>query len=128
MKPKPAQPTTVDAYIAGYPQDIQTILKKVRTTVKKVAPKAGEAIKYGMPTYTQDGNVLSFGAYKTHIGMYPIPAGDDKFQKDIAPYKSSKSTLKFPLDEPMPLALITKVVKFRVKEHLANVKAKKKQY
>ena len=113
-------PKTVDDYIAGFPPDIQTLLQAVRATVRKAAPKAEEAIKYAMPTYVLNGNMLSVGAYKTHIGVYPIPAGDAKFQAAVAAYKSGKSALNFPLNEPIPYTLITKLVKFRMKEMAAK--------
>jgi uncharacterized protein YdhG (YjbR/CyaY superfamily) len=117
MKPEQAAPQTIDEYIAGYPPDVQKILKKIRTTIRKAAPKAAETIKYQMPTYTLNGNLVSFGVYKQHIGIYPVPAGTKKFQREIAGYRSAKSTVRLPLDEPIPLDLIGQLVQFRVKEN-----------
>jgi uncharacterized protein YdhG (YjbR/CyaY superfamily) len=121
-------PTTIDEYIAGYPANVQEILQKVRATVRQALPDAQEAIKYGMPTYVQNGNVLSFGAYKKHIGVYPTPGGTEKFQQEIAPYKAAKSTVQFPLDQPIPYPLLSQLAKFRLKEHseYAAARAKKK--
>ena len=116
MNPKQTAPTTIDAYIAGFPPDVQKILRKIRLTIRKAAPQAGEAIKYQMPTFTLNGNLVSFGVYKQHIGIYPVPAGTQKFQQEIAPYRSAKSTLRLPLDEPIPFDLISQFVRFRVKE------------
>jgi uncharacterized protein YdhG (YjbR/CyaY superfamily) len=93
MKPEQAAPQTIDEYIAGYPPDVQKILKKIRTTIRKAAPKAAETIKYQMPTFTLNGNLVSFGVYKRHIGIYPVPAGTKKFQQEIAIYRSAKSTV-----------------------------------
>ncbi len=116
MSPKQAAPTTIDAYIAGFPPDVQRTLRKIRLTIRKAAPQAEEAIKYQMPTFTLYGNLVSFGVYKQHIGVYPVPAGTQKFQQEIAPYRSAKSTLRLPLDEPIPFDLISQLVQFRVKE------------
>ena len=124
MKTNPIKPTTIDDYIAGFPPEVQERLQKIRTIMQKEMPKAEEAIKYQIPTFVLKGNVLSFAAYKTHIGIYPVPKGTLAFQKDMAIYKSAKSTAKFPLDKPIPLALIDKLVKYRIKEHLAKVSAK----
>jgi uncharacterized protein YdhG (YjbR/CyaY superfamily) len=122
----PTTPKDIDEYIAGYPAEVQKILERVRRTVRKAAPKAEEAIKYGIPTLTLDGNLVSFAAYKKHIGLYPTPAGDETYQKECARYKAEKSTLRFPLDEPIPYDLISRTVKFRVKEHLERLESKKK--
>ena len=116
MNNQQAAPTTIDAYIAGFPPEVQKILRKIRLTIRKAAPQAGEAIKYQIPTFTLNGNLVSFGVYKQHIGIYPVPAGTQKFQQEIAPYRSAKSTLRLPLDEPIPFDLISQLVQFRVKE------------
>ncbi len=127
MKTESIKPTTIDDYIAGFPPDVQERLQKIRSILQKEMPKAEEAIKYQIPTFVLKGNVLSFAAYKNHIGIYPVPKGDKEFQKEIAGYKSAKSTAKFPLDKPMPLTLISKLVRFRLKEHLAKVATKNKR-
>jgi uncharacterized protein YdhG (YjbR/CyaY superfamily) len=122
--PANTSPTTIDEYMAGYPPEVQAILKKVRSTIKAAAPDAVEAIKYQIPTFVLNGNLVSFAAYKQHIGLYPIPAGTQKFQKAIAVYRAAKSTLRFPLDEPIPYDLIGQLVKYLVKENVARAKAK----
>lgn len=127
MRTDQPAPRNIDEYIAGFPHDVQKTLKKIRLTIRKAAPDAQEAIKYQMPTFTLKGNLLSFGAYKKHVGFYPAPAGNEQFRKDLSVYRAGKSTVRFPLDKPIPLDLISKLVKFRVKEHLerAAVRAKK---
>lgn len=119
-----AFPQTIDAYIAQYPHNIQEILQNIRATIHDAAPDAQETIKYGIPTFVQNGNMISFAAYKKHVSLYPVPAGNEKFQKELAPYRAAKSTFQLPLDKPVPYALVTKFIKYRVKEHLASVKAK----
>lgn len=108
--------STIDSYIAAYPSNIREILESIRATVKKAAPSAVEAIKYDMPTFVLDGkNLIHFAAFKNHVGFYGAPTGDAAFEEDFAAYKSGKGSLQFPLDKAMPLALITKIVKFKVK-------------
>ena len=114
----------IDEYIADYPKDVQKILTKVRATIRKAAPQAQEAISYQIPAFKLNGNLIHFAAYKTHIGVYPAPRGVEKFKKDLERYGSGKATLKFPLDEPVPYDLITKIVEFRVKQTLEKVKSK----
>jgi uncharacterized protein YdhG (YjbR/CyaY superfamily) len=128
MKAKQAAPKNIDDYIAPFPKDIQAKLQKIRATIKKAAPKAEEAIKYQMPTFTLNGNLVHFAAYKNHIGFYPAPSGIEAFKKELAAYESGKGTLRFALDKPIPFGLISKVVKFRVKKNLekASTKANKK--
>ncbi len=111
----PATPGDIDEYIAGFPNEVQKLLKKIRKTIRKAAPGAVEAIKYQIPTFTLNGNLVSFAAYKNHIGMYPAPGGIQKFKKELASYQSAKSTLRFSLDQPIPYEFISEVVKFRVK-------------
>jgi uncharacterized protein YdhG (YjbR/CyaY superfamily) len=116
----------IDAYIAGFPKDIQQLLEKMRATIKKAAPKAEEAIKYAIPTFTLDGNLVHFAAFKNHIGFYPTAAGIEAFKKELAAYETSKGAIRFPLDKPLPLGLITQIVKFRVAITIGKAKAKKK--
>jgi uncharacterized protein YdhG (YjbR/CyaY superfamily) len=119
--------TNIDAYIAGFPEPVQTALEQVRAAIKKAAPEATEAIKYAMPTFVLNGNLVHFAAYKHHIGFYPVPTGDATFDKLLAPYETSgKGTVQFPLDQPMPVALIEKIVQYQVKRNMEKVKAKKK--
>lgn len=108
---------TMDAYIAAVPAHIQEMLEQIRATIKKAAPAAEETIKYNMPTFMLYGsNMVHFAVFKKHIGFYGAPTGHEAFEKDFAPYRSGKGSLQFPLDKPMPLSLITKIVKFRMQE------------
>lgn len=113
------KPTTIDQYIAGFPEEIQRILQQVRKTIHKAAPKAEETIKYDMPTFTFHGNLVHFAAFKKHIGFYPVPMGNPTFNKLFAGYKTGKGSIQFPLDQPMPLDLITKIVHYRISEQLS---------
>ena len=116
----------IDEYIAGFPKDVQKILSKIRSTIKKAAPKAEEAISYQIPTFRLNGNLIHFAAYKNHIGLYPAPRAVEKFKKELARYGAGKGTLRFPLDEPIPYDLITKIVEFRAKQNLEKAKEKAK--
>jgi uncharacterized protein YdhG (YjbR/CyaY superfamily) len=127
MKPKPTKPTTIDEYIADFPPDVQAILQKIRATIRQAAPQAEETINYQIPTFTLNGNLVHFAGFKSHIGFYPTPSGMQKFQVELAGYKSAKGSVQFPLDQRIPYGLITKIVKFRVKENLAKAAAKKKK-
>jgi len=117
----------IDQYIAGFPEDTQKILQDIRSTVHRAAPKAEETISYAMPTFKLNGNLVHFAAYKKHIGFYPVPRGVDEFKKELSAYEGDKSTARFPLDRPMPLSLIRKIVKFRVGKNLELSKARKKK-
>ncbi len=119
-------PQNIDEYIAGFPPDVQKILEKIRVTIRKAAPDAQEKISYKMPTFTLNGNLVYFAAFKNHIGFYPIPTGVEKFKKELSVYEQGKGSVQFPLDKPIPYELITKIVKFRVKENLKKARAKKK--
>lgn len=116
----------IDEFIAGYPEDIQKVLRKTRATIKRAAPMAEESINYGIPTFTLNGNLVHFSAFKKHIGFYPTPSGIANFKKELSVYETAKGSVKFPLDQPIPYELITKIVKFRVKENLEKTKTKKK--
>lgn len=118
--------TTIDAYIATFPASTQALLQQMRTTIAKAAPKAEEAISYGMPTFKLQGNLVHFAGYKNHIGFYPAPSGIVSFAEDLKKYQTSKGAIQFPIDEKLPLALVTKIVKFRVKENTEKAAAKKK--
>jgi len=123
-----SKPKDIDEYIARFPLDIQESLEQIRMTIKKVVPEAEETISYGIPTFNLNGTYLIyFAAYKNHIGFYPIPGAIAQVDKDFASYKTSgKGTIQFPLNKPMPLNLITKLVKFKVKENIEKVAKKKK--
>jgi len=117
--------SSIDEYIATFPKDTQKILETLRGTIKAAAPKAEEKISYQMPTFTLNGKYLVyFAGWKTHIAFYGAPRGNAEFKEDLSAYETGQGTLKFPLDKPMPLKLITKIVKFRVVENLKNAKMK----
>ncbi|MBE0409468.1 MAG: DUF1801 domain-containing protein [Anaerolineales bacterium] len=118
MNPDQKEPTTIDEYIAGFPQDIQAILQEIRNTIRKAAPQAQETIKYRMPTFTLGGNLVHFAAFKNHIGFYPTPSGIDHLKEELSAYKSGKGSVRFPLDEPIPFDLIRRMVELRIKENL----------
>ena len=115
---------TIDEYIAQFPEEVQVLLEKMRTIIHKAAPKAEEAIAYGIPTFKMNGNLVHFGGYKSHIGFYPAPSGIGAFKKELAKYEGSKGTSRFPLDKPLPVTLITQVIKFRVAKNLEKSKQK----
>ena len=119
-------PMTIDGYIAGFPLDVQETLKKIRETIKKVAPDAEEAIKYGIPTFVLNGNLVHFAAFKNHIGFYPTPSGIEEFKDELSRYESAKGSVQFPIDKPIPFSLIQKIVEFRVKEARTKFTAKKR--
>ncbi len=115
----------VDDYIADFPSEVQKTLRTIRATVRKAAPKAEESISYGMPAYKLDGPLVYFAAYKNHIGFYPTSSGVREFKSHLSKYKTSKGAIQFPIDQPAPIGLITKIVKCRVKENLAKAAKKK---
>ena len=127
MRTNQTAPKTIDEYIAGFPNDVQEILEKIRMTIRKAAPDAEETINYQIPTFTLKGNLVHFAAYKKHIGFYPAPTGIEKFKNELSVYEGAKGSVKFPLDNPIPFDLISKIVKFRVKENLERAKAKGKK-
>jgi len=127
MESEKAGFTSIDEYIATFPREIQTILEEIRATIKAAAPEAEEKISYQMPTFFLKGNLVHFAAFKRHIGFYPVPTGIEKFKKELSAYEGSKGSVQFPLDQPMPHTLISKIVKFRVKENLAKAAAKGKK-
>ncbi len=117
MKSRPAPPNTIDAYIAGFSHDVQHILQQIRGIVKEAAPDAEEAIKYQIPTFVLNGNLVHFAAFENHIGLYPTPSGIEQFKDALSLYKNAKGSVQFPLESAIPYALIKKIVKFRVKEN-----------
>ena len=123
-----SKPKDIDEYIARFPADVQEILEQIRVTIKKVVPEAEETISYGIPTFNLNGTYLIyFAAYKHHIGFYPVPSAIEEVDKDFASYKTSgKGTIQFPLNKPMPFNLITKLVRFKVKENVKKVEKKKR--
>lgn len=125
MKNERLRPKNIDEYVASFSPEVQSILEKIRQTIKEAAPKAQEKISYQIPTFALMGNLIHFAAFKKHIGLYPPVRGDEKLQADIARYQGEKGNLKFPLDQPIPYALIRRIVKFRVKEQLERVQSKR---
>jgi len=108
---------TIDEYIKTFPKDVQSILEKMRQTIRKAAPEAVEAISYQMPTFKLNGkNLVYFAAFKNHIGFYPIPSGIEAFKKELSPYKQGKGSVQFPIDKPIPYDLVKKIVIFRRKK------------
>jgi uncharacterized protein YdhG (YjbR/CyaY superfamily) len=123
MKSKKPAFTSMDEYIATFPDDVQEILIQVRSTIKAAAPKAEETISYDIPTFTMNGKYLIyFAGWKNHISIYPIPGGDAAFRKAIEPFVSGKGTLKFPLDKPIPSKLITRMVKLQIADNLKKTR------
>jgi uncharacterized protein YdhG (YjbR/CyaY superfamily) len=116
--------TTIDEYIATFPTETQKALKELRSAIKAAAPEAEEKISYQMPTFTLKGNLVHFAAHKSHIGFYPTPSGIQKFESELSKYESSKGAVQFPMDKPLPLKLIAKIVKFRVAENLQKAETK----
>ncbi len=116
--------TSIDEYIAQCPKQVQKTLQELRATIRAAAPDAEEKISYQMPAFAQNGNLVYFAALKNHIGFYPTPSGITAFEKELAGYKSTKGALNFPLDEPLPLKLIRKIVQYRVAENLKKAKTK----
>ncbi|MBC6997254.1 DUF1801 domain-containing protein [Cytophaga sp. FL35] len=115
--------TTVDAYIEEFSPEVQALLRKMRNIILKVASDAQESISYGMPAYkTQGKPLVYFAAYKNHIGFYATPSGHEAFKKELSGYQQGKGSVQFPLNEPLPLELIGKIVAFRVQENLKRVK------
>jgi uncharacterized protein YdhG (YjbR/CyaY superfamily) len=125
MKNQRLQPGNIDEYIASFPPEVQSILEKIRLTIRKAAPEAEEKISYQMPTFTLRGNLVHFAAFKKHIGLFPPVKGGEKLNAEISRYRGEKGNLKFSLDEPIPYALISRIVKFRVKEQLERAKPKR---
>jgi uncharacterized protein YdhG (YjbR/CyaY superfamily) len=119
----------IDHYIATFPKSTQKILQEIREVIIKSAPKANECIKYAMPTFEYFGNLVHFAGYKNHIGFYPSPSGLVAYKEEIKAFKNSKGAVQFPLDQPLPISLIAKIVAFRVKENelkMASKRIKKK--
>ena len=127
MKTDPTPPKTIDDYIAGYPHEVRVILEKLRATIRKAAPGSEEAIKYRLPTFVLSGNLVHFGAFKKHIGFYATPTGNKQFRQELYSYEGAKGSVQFPLDKPIPYGLVSRMVKFRVKENLERARAKSKK-
>jgi uncharacterized protein YdhG (YjbR/CyaY superfamily) len=109
-------PKSVDAYIASFPKEVQARLKRIRATIRKAAPKAEEKISYGIPAYIASGPVIYFAGFAKHISVYPAPRSAPEFKDELARYRGGKGTVQFPLDEKIPLGLVTRMVKFRLRQ------------
>jgi uncharacterized protein YdhG (YjbR/CyaY superfamily) len=127
MKANRKAPENIDEYIAAFSPEVQAILEKIRATIKKAAPKAEEKISYQIPTFALHGNLVHFAAFKQHIGFYPPVRGDEQLVKEASPYANAKGNLRFPLDQRIPYALITKIVKARVRENQQRAEARRKK-
>ena len=127
MDPVNANCRTIDEYIARFPDDIQTILVELRAVIRAAAPEAEEKISYQMPTFALNGNLVHFAVHKNHIGFYPAPSGIEAFKSDLSGYACSKGAVRFPIDRPLPLDLIAKIVRFRVAENMKKATQKPRQ-
>jgi uncharacterized protein YdhG (YjbR/CyaY superfamily) len=127
MKTDPTIPKSIDDYIAGFPPQVRLILDRLRATIRRAAPGAEEAIKYGLPAFVLSGNLVHFGAFKKHIGFYATPTGNKQFRQELAAYEGARGSVQFPLDKPIPYSLVSKMAKFRVKENLERARAKRKK-
>lgn len=118
MDTNTTSPTTIDEYIARFPPDIQAILQQIRATIRAAAPEATEKISYQMPTFSLNGNLVHFAAFKKHIGFYPTPTGIGQFKDELAAYTNAKGSVQFPLNKPIPYDLIARITAFRVQENI----------
>jgi uncharacterized protein YdhG (YjbR/CyaY superfamily) len=116
---------TIDEYINTFPKDVQHILNELRQAIKEVAPEAEETINYQIPTFTLHGNLVHFAAFKDHIGFYPTPSGMEAFKEELSGYKGAKGSVQFPIDQPLPLPLIRRIVEYRVNENIERLQKKK---
>ena len=117
----------IDGYIKMFPSKVKKILQELRAVIRQFAPDAEEKISYQIPTFALKGNLIHFAAYKTHIGFYPTPSGIEAFKEELARYKSAKGSVQFPINEPLPMELIRRIVEFRVNENLSKYLEKKKK-
>lgn len=128
MSQPKAAPTTIDEYISGYPPEVQVVMNELRAFIRSLVPQAGEKIGYGIPTFTLHGNLVHFGGFKNHLGFFPGSEAVEVFQAELAGYVTSKGTIQFPLEKPLPYDLIRRIVEFCVEKNTAKAtrKAKKK--
>jgi len=122
MKAEPAK--SIDQYVAAFPPEVRAILERIRDTIRKAAPKAREIISYRMPAFAMSGILVYFAAFKKHIGLFPPVSGDARLEKSLARYAGPKGNRQFPLDEPIPYALIGRIVRLRVKQDAARAASK----
>jgi len=128
MKIKMSEYKDIDSYILNFPLETQKILEKIRETIHMAAPEAKETISYGIPTFTLYGNLIHFAAYEKHIGLYPGASGIEAFKEELSGYEVSKGTVRFPINEKIPFALITKIVHFRVLQNTEKTKISRKKF
>ena len=124
MEPNKSGFSSIDEYIATFPEAVQKILEELRATIKNAAPEAEEKISYQMPTFFLQGNLVHFAAYKNHIGFYPTPSGIQAFEHELSIYKGAKGSVQFPIDKSLPLELISRIVRFRVSENRKKAELK----
>jgi len=115
---------TIDEYIAGFPEHVRDILEELRRVIREAAPRAEEAMRYGIPTFRLNGNLVHFAAFRHHIGFYPTPSAIEAFKEELSSYKQAKGTVRFPIDKPIPYDLVRKIVQYRVEE---SQESKKKE-
>lgn len=120
-------PKDINEYIAGFSEPVQQLLQEIRAAIQKAAPDAQEAISYQMPTFKLNGNLVHFAAYKNHIGFYPAPTGITQFETELSDYQTTKGAIRFALDQPLPLELVSRIVKYRVKAHTSKVSPKNRK-
>jgi uncharacterized protein YdhG (YjbR/CyaY superfamily) len=122
MKSKP--PKTVDEYLAALPDDARTTLERVRKAIKAAAPKAAEAISYQMPMYKQHGMVIGFAAFKNHCSIFPGPGPIARYKNELEGYETSKGTVRFPTNKPLPVTLLKKIVKLKLEENAEKLRSR----
>ncbi len=127
MKTNQAAPKNVEEYISLFPQNVRSLLEKIRTTIRKAAPGAEETISYRMPTFRLKGNLVHFAAFKKHIGFFPTSSGIAKFKHELSVYKGAKGSVQFPFEKPIPYDVIHRIVKFRVQENVQRAEAGEKR-
>lgn len=120
MEPKKSGFTSIDEYIAAFPEETQKILEALRAVIKAAVPEAKEKISYQMPTFDLNGNLVHFAAFKNHIGFYPTPSGIEAFKQELSGYAGAKGSVQFPINQPLPLGLIRRIVEYRVAENKAK--------
>jgi len=113
---------TIDEYIAEFPENVRDILEELRRVIRQAAPQAQEAMRYGIPTFRLNGNLVHFAAFKNHIGFYPTPSAIEDFKEELSSYRQAKGSVQFPINKPIPYDLVRKIVKYRVKESLKSEK------
>ena len=127
MKNRMTKTTTIDEYIANFPPEIQALLQQIRRTIREAAPLAGEKIGYGIPTFTLNGNLVHFAGFKTHLSFFPTSSGVEHFKDELTAYQTSRGTIQFPLDQPIPFDLIRRITLFRVEENMRRAAAHRKK-